>query len=77
VTQYKTVENSSNMVSLEAELVLSTLKNTLTEQRYNEILDMLLPNISQSPDATAQLKSFGKLEWRQRRSERLKASTAA
>jgi hypothetical protein len=54
------------------ELALGAIEDTLTESRYNEILDVLLPSVSDSPEAAATLKGCGEPEWKQRRFERLK-----
>jgi nucleoid DNA-binding protein len=62
---------------LEFELVTRALDDTLTEARYNQILDLLLPTVAESPDAEAMLEGFGQLEWRKRRIERNHKTTAA
>jgi hypothetical protein len=63
--------------ALEFELV-TTYCTTLTEARYNEIMDALLPTLEGFPDAGATLKSHGSDEWRKRRAERShKTSSAA
>jgi hypothetical protein len=54
-----------------------TFNTTLTEARYNEIMDALLPTLEGFPDAQATLKGFGDLEWRKRRAERNQKKTAA
>jgi hypothetical protein len=61
---------------LERELVLSSMNDTLTEARYNEILDELLPSI-EVPDAVAMLMGFGEPEWRKRYVERTRRTTSA
>jgi hypothetical protein len=60
---------------LERELVLSSMNDTLTEARYNEILDALLPSI-EVPDAIAMLEGFGEPDWRKRRFANHHASSA-
>jgi nucleoid DNA-binding protein len=54
-----------------------TFDTTLTEQRYNELMDALLPTLEGSPDAQGTLEGFGQLEWRKRRIERNHKTTAA
>jgi hypothetical protein len=65
------------LTKLEIELVVGAMKNTLTEERYNEILDILLPTILNSPDTQATLIVCGKQEWQERRFQRLKATKSA
>jgi hypothetical protein len=55
---------------LQAELVLGAIQGTLTEGRYNEILDILLEVAAPSIEATATLKECGELEWIERRNQR-------
>jgi hypothetical protein len=57
--------------------ILLTFNTTLTEQRYNELMDALLPTLEGSPDAQGTLEAFGQLEWRKRRIERNRKTTAA
>jgi nucleoid DNA-binding protein len=57
--------------------ILLTFNTTLTEQRYNELMDALLPTLEGSPDAQGTLEGFGQLEWRKRRIERNPKTTAA
>jgi hypothetical protein len=65
------------MNKLERELIKTALDHTLTETRYNEILDILLPTMPDIPEGTATLKSLGKKEWIDRRYKRLKVQSAA
>ncbi len=60
--------------ALESELVLGALRATLTEPRYNEILDVLLPTVADVPEAAATLKACGAPEWKERRFERIRAT---
>jgi hypothetical protein len=55
----------------------TTFDTTLTEERYNQLLDALLPTLEGFPDAQATLKAFGDLAWRKRRAERNQRKTAA
>lgn len=68
--------NEQQLSTFERELVVEGLSGRLTEQRYNEILDVLLPNTS-VPDARATLKGFGEPAWRERREARERAVQAA
>jgi len=62
---------------LTLELTLNALEGTLTEIRYNEILDILLPDVADCPDAAALLKGFGEPEWKQRRALRSRTQSTA
>jgi hypothetical protein len=53
-----------------------TFKTTLTEARYNELMDALLPTLEGFPDAQATLAHFGKREWLERRFKNEKKSAA-
>ena len=55
----------------------TTFDTTLTEARYNQIMDILLPPLERFPDARATLRRFGKLEWRERRVARERPVQAA
>lgn len=55
----------------------TTFETTLTEARYNQIMDVLLPSLEKFPDARATLRRFGKLEWRERRVARERPVRAA
>jgi hypothetical protein len=50
--------------------ILLTFDTTLTETRYNHIMDAILPTLEGFPDAQGTLMAFGQLEWRKRRTER-------
>jgi uncharacterized protein YggL (DUF469 family) len=52
----------------------STCQTTLTEQRYNEILDAMLPMLEEIPEAQASLTYSGKREWVERRRNRKTAA---
>lgn len=54
-----------------------TFDTTLTEERYTEIMDALLPRLEGSADAQATLMGFGAYEWRKRYVERIRKQTAA
>jgi nucleoid DNA-binding protein len=54
----------------------TTFDTTLTEQRYNEIMDLLLPTLQDCPEAQGTLFGFGSLEWRKRRAERNRKTAA-
>jgi hypothetical protein len=56
---------------------LTTFDTTLTEERFNELVDLLLPTLEGFPDAQATLLGFGKEEWLDRRFSRLKATKSA
>jgi hypothetical protein len=60
----------------ELELVTGALYGNLTEQRYIELLDILLPAVV-DPEAQAGLMGCGSLEWRKRYVERVRKQTAA
>jgi hypothetical protein len=60
-------------VELEVELFSSALDGALTEQRYDEIMVILLP-LADIPDAQATLLLFGKPEWREKHYKLLVAS---
>lgn len=62
---------------LEIELFKSAMEGILTEERFNETLDLLLPMLPDIPEATATLKLIGGREWLERRHKRIKASQAA
>jgi hypothetical protein len=53
-----------------------TFDTTLTEKRYNEIMDALLPTLEGSPEAQATLAHFGKTEWIERRYQQKKETAA-
>jgi hypothetical protein len=55
----------------------TTFDTTLTEERFNELVDLLLPTLEGFPDAQGTLLGFGKKEWRERRFSRLKATKSA
>jgi hypothetical protein len=61
---------------LEFELVTRSMDDTLTEARYNQILDLLLPTVAESPEAEAMLEGFGELEWQERRHQNHKETAA-
>jgi hypothetical protein len=63
------------MDTLSDELLL-TCNTTLTEARYNEIMDALLPPLEGFPDAQGTLKAFGHPEWRKRRAEHNRKTAA-
>jgi len=48
----------------------TTFETTLTEARYNEIMDLLRPTLEDFPDAVGTLEGFGKEVWRERRAAR-------
>jgi hypothetical protein len=51
-----------------------TFDTTLTEERFNQILDALLPTLEEFPDAQGTLMGFGEIEWCKRRAERIQKS---
>jgi hypothetical protein len=55
----------------------TTFRTTLTEERFNELMDLLLPTLEGFPDAQGTLLGFGKREWGERRFQRLKATKSA
>lgn|GEM_PF-5523077 len=67
----------TNHNPLERELFEDAVNGTLTEQRYNEILDALFAVLPDLPEATATLKALGRPEWQQRRALHLEAAPAA
>jgi hypothetical protein len=71
VTQYTQQE----IYDLGTELNLSSSLETLTEQRYDEILTILLP-LTDIPDARVGLILCGKPEWRKKHGK-ISSKTAA
>jgi hypothetical protein len=63
--------------ALEFELVTSALDGVLTEERYHQILDALLPTLEGFPEAQATLETFGKQEWQMRRDPPSNAPSSA
>jgi hypothetical protein len=57
--------SQNETAELEAELFLGVVQGTLTEQRYDEILAVLLPYTT-FPEARASLISCGKSKWREK-----------
>jgi hypothetical protein len=73
-TQHITMEQQAE---LEFELATTARKGILTEERYNQIMDALLPPLEGFPEVQATLVTFGKEEWRIRRENPSKAPSSA
>jgi hypothetical protein len=61
----KVLPAQNEKTELEVELYLGVVQGKLTEQRYDEILAVLLP-LETMPEVQASLISCGKPEWRKK-----------
>jgi hypothetical protein len=61
--------STTELQQFDVELVKGAVLGTLTEQRYNELLDILLPTAT-FPETRASMLHCGELEWIERRNQR-------
>jgi hypothetical protein len=68
--------STEELLQFDIELTKGAILGTLTEQRYTELLDILLPTVT-DPEAQTNLMGCGSGEWRKRYVEHNRKQTTA
>jgi hypothetical protein len=68
--------STEELLQFDVELTKGAILDTLTEERYVELLDILLPTVY-DPQTRAGFMGCGEPAWRKRYVERIRKQTAA